>query len=99
MRENVVEKALVQASLQAQGRSYKWVSPGVTGVPDRIVCKQIPPEHQSLVAQYIRFVELKAPGAKPQARQLSVHGELKSLGFVVSVIDTQWAAQKLLEEM
>ncbi len=99
MRESEVESALKRACLQANGRSYKWISPGQTGVPDQVVLKPIPAEHQTLVSRYIRFVELKAPNQTPRARQTRVHDELRQLGFTVDVADTCWAAEKLMERM
>lgn len=61
------------------GRAYKFVSPGNSGVPDRMVC---------LPGGRIAFVELKAPGKKPTAMQERQHNLLRSLGFYVQVIDS-----------
>ena len=65
----------------------KFVSPGRIGVPDDILLKPIPPEHQELVARYFRFVEYKKPNETPRASQLRRHKELRDLGFTVDVID------------
>lgn len=72
----------------AQGNlMLKFVSPGRIGVPDDILLKPIPPEHQELVARYFRFVEYKKPKGEPRSSQLRRHKELRDLGFAVDVID------------
>jgi hypothetical protein len=62
------------------GRAFKWISPGNTGVPDRIIIMR----HAR-----IAFVELKAPGKTPTPIQLAMHAILKHFGFEVKVIDTK----------
>ena len=78
MREKEVEKKLVQAVKARSGICPKWVSPGFDGVPDRIVL---------LPKGKIGFVEVKAPGEKPQPLQKARHGMLQRLGFLVFVLD------------
>lgn len=60
MSEKELEKLFVQEVRKAGGNAYKFVSPGQTGVPDRLVV--FPGNH-------IGFVELKAPGKKPRPDQ------------------------------
>lgn len=79
MKEQIIEKYLTHKIKCAGGKSYKWVSPGNNGVPDRIV---IFPNGK------IVFVELKAPGKVPTAYQQLVHRELKRLNCEVVVIDS-----------
>lgn len=55
MRENVIERQLVMAVKKMGGMAVKFVSPGLDGVPDRIVL---------LPDKKMAFVELKAPGKK-----------------------------------
>lgn len=50
LRERDVEKMLVQGVKKLSGIAYKWVSPGNSGVPDRIVI---------LPGGRVIFVELK----------------------------------------
>jgi hypothetical protein len=57
MRESKIEKAHKRAIENEGGRSYKWVSPGCTGVPDLIDLKPIPEKHRAIVAKYIQFNE------------------------------------------
>lgn len=76
----------------------KFVSPGFTGVPDRIVL---------IPGGRICFVELKAPGKKERPRQRYVQGLLRKLGFTVfsSVDDrkipevTAWCAREAMGEV
>ncbi len=51
MRESKIEKRLTDGVKKMGGKAYKWVSPGNSGVPDRIV---ILPGHRPI------FVELKS---------------------------------------
>mgnify|MGYP001603998362 CR=1 FL=1 len=55
MRESGIEKRLKKEIEKIGGKALKFVSPGVIGVPDRIVL--LP--HGKII-----FVELKAPGKK-----------------------------------
>lgn len=70
-----------------RGISYKFVSPARRAVPDRLDLRPIPPEHQAIVARYVRFTECKRPGEKPTPAQLREHTFLRSLGFTVDVVD------------
>ena len=78
MRESEIETAW-RKHYRAMGYLLlKWVSPGFTGVPDRIL---LGPNG------LIKFIEFKAPGEKPTVRQAKVHELLRSFGFEVEVID------------
>lgn len=57
VREEVIERHLVNEVKKAGGIAYKFTSPGRRGVPDRIVL---------LPNGKIIFVECKAPGEKPR---------------------------------
>lgn len=87
MRERVIEEYLRNRVKAEGGRAYKFVSPGNTGVPDRIV---LMPEGR------IVFVELKAPGKKPTALQKLQHKRIQDLGFKVLVIDSKEKVDKLI---
>lgn len=86
-RESTIEKADRKRHKDQGNLMLKFVSPGRVGVPDNIVLKPIPPEHQALVAKYIRFAEYKKPKGVPRSAQLRRHQELRDLGFAVDVID------------
>lgn len=89
MRESNIEKYLTNEMKKVGGKSYKWISPGNSGVPDRIV---IFPSGQIL------FVELKAPGKVPTAYQQLVHRELKRLNCEVLVINNKKQIDELIQK-
>lgn len=78
MRESKIERQLAVAVKKMGGMAVKFVSPGLNGVPDRIVL---------LPGRKIAFVELKAQGKKPRALQEKRKRQLEALGFPVYVID------------
>ena len=90
MRERVVEQALVKAVHNRGGYCPKWVSPGLDGVPDRIVL---------LPGGKIGFVELKAPGEKPRRLQMARMGQLQRLGHKSFVCDRIELIEGILDEI
>ena len=78
MREKVIEQKLVQAVKDRGGICPKFVSPGFDGMPDRLVF---------LPGRHFGLVEVKAPGEKPRALQVSRHRLLKKLGFHTYILD------------
>lgn len=80
MRENVIEAYLRDRVKEIGGKAYKFVSPGNSGVPDRLVL---------LPVGRCIFVELKAPGKDPTLKQLLQHKKIGALGFKVSLIDSK----------
>ena len=72
MREADIEAKLRKAVERAGGRCLKWVSPGTTGVPDRIIL---------MPGGRVYFAETKAPGKHERARQEYVQRKLSALGF------------------
>ena len=90
MKEQSIEYSLRDAVKGAGGVCWKFVSPGTSGVPDRIIL--MPQGHMA-------FVEVKSPGEKPRALQLSRHRLLKQLGFKVYVLDNKADIQKIIEEV
>jgi hypothetical protein len=78
VRENEIERRLAVSVKKMGGMAVKFTSPGLDGVPDRIVL---------LPGKKIAFVELKAPGKKPRPLQEKRMRQLKSLGFPVYVVD------------
>jgi hypothetical protein len=79
LEESKIENRLKKEIELIGGKALKFVSPGMSGVPDRIVL--LP--HGRIV-----FIELKAPGKKPRPIQIKRIKELKDLGFDVRVIDS-----------
>ncbi|OKP02580.1 VRR-NUC domain-containing protein [Xenorhabdus eapokensis] len=80
IREDVIEKYLVNEVKKTGGIAYKFISPGRRGVPDRIVV---------LPSGRVVFVECKAPDEKPRPEQLREHERLRALGHEVVVLDSK----------
>ena len=78
MLEKEIERKLVNAVRNAGGMCPKYVSPGMDGMPDRLVL---------MPGGRLAFVETKAPGKKPRPLQLHRHAQLRALGFDVFVVD------------
>lgn len=78
MEESKIEKRLKKEIELIGGKALKFISPGMNGVPDRIVL---------LPQGRVVFVELKAPGKKLRAIQELRKKQLEKLGFRVEVID------------
>lgn len=76
MLESEIERKLKNKIRRlGNGVKYlKFVSPGFSGVPDRIVL---------LPGGHVIFVELKKPGKTERKRQRYVQGLLRKLGFEV----------------
>lgn len=88
MRERTVEAALRKAVEDEGGLCLKWVCPGHTGVPDRMIL---------FPGGVIAFVELKRPGAKVKAGGLQEwwQEKLAGLGFSCCEISTVEQAAQL----
>ncbi len=90
MREKQIEAKLVKAVKAVGGICPKLVSPGMDGMPDRLVF---------LPDGKFCMVEVKAPGEKPRSLQLSRHRLLQSLGFRVYVLDDPAQIGGVLDEI
>ncbi len=88
--EKRVEEALSRAVKRLGGMAVKFVSPGLDGVPDRIVL---------LPGGKVAFVELKAPGKKTRPLQEKRKRQLEGLGFPVYVIDSLGQIGGVLDEI
>ncbi len=78
MREKSIERRLVRAVRDSGGLALKFVSPGMAGVPDRLVL---------FPGGKAACCEVKAPGEKPRPLQVHRMGQLRALGFRVYVVD------------
>lgn len=89
-KENKIESAYVASVYAMGGESYKFVSPGRRGVPDRLTLLPISdPLHREIVSQYVEFVECKAsPGDSPRKEQTYEIAFIKRLGFKARVVDS-----------
>lgn len=79
MREQALEQKIVSSIKAKNGMCFKWVSPGFTGVPDRIAV---------MPGGRIIFIEVKRPDGKGRlsTRQKRVGDQLRALGCVVLTV-------------
>ncbi len=89
MRERDIESHLVRC-VRAKGgecRKVKWIAH--SGAPDRVV----------FIGTRTAFVELKAPGKKPEKHQLREHARLRARGLYVVIIDSLEGVEQLCDEL
>lgn len=89
MRESKIEKLLKRKVEEKGGLCLKWVSPGQTGVPDRII---LMPNGK------IRFVELKRPGEKVSPVQKAMAKEFINRCLVIYILDSEDAVEWFCDE-
>ena len=90
MDERVVEQMLKRRveSMVPGAMCLKFVSPGYSGVPDRLIL---------LPGGQVIFAELKRPGEYPRQRQVYVQSQIRKLGFVVAgCVDSPEAVQEVV---
>lgn len=90
MRESTVERKLVTEAKKRGGFALKFVSPGLDGVPDRLVL---------FPGGRVAFVELKAPGKKMRPLQVMRAEQLRALGFRVYCVDNIGMIGGVLDEI
>ena len=88
MREKIIERALTVACRKRDGVALKFISPGVDGVPDRIVL---------FPGGRVAFIELKAPGEKMRPLQEKRKRQLVRLGFRVYCVDEMRQIEEVLD--
>ena len=76
----------IDAGGAAGGLAIKWVAPGLSGVPDRVVL---------LPGGQVFFAEIKAPGKRLTALQQQIIGMMRDLGAHVYVVDSMEAVDAL----
>lgn len=90
MRETRLERRFKKEIERRGGRALKFISPGMRGVPDRLV---LLPGGQAV------FVEMKAPGEKPTPLQEKRADDLRKLGFQVYCIDSITTIDEFIREV
>ena len=90
VREKEIEQKLVKAVKALDGLCIKFTSPGMDGVPDRLV---LMPKGK------IAFIELKATGKKPRPLQIKRMEQLMKLGFPCFVLDDIKLIGGMLDEI
>lgn len=89
MRERDIEKYLVQQAKALQGEVRKVTFIGHRGAPDRLLMAP---------KGILVWVELKAPGKKPEPHQLREHERMRKMGQRVEVIDSLEGVDELMKE-
>lgn len=90
MRESTIERYLCRQVELRQGRAYKWASPGLRGVPDRLVF---------LPGGRLLAVEVKAPGKTSTVLQARMQEQLRGFGLEVAVVASFSDVDNLFSEM
>lgn len=90
MEESRVERWVTDRIRRMGGRSYKWVSPGNEGVPDRIYL---------LPGGRIIFAELKAEKGRLSKLQEAQIRKIRSLGFTCEVIRGREGAEEFVRNL
>lgn len=90
MREKNLESKLAAEVRRRGGLAPKFVSPGLDGVPDRLIL---------LPGGRAAFAELKAPGKTLRPLQAVRKRQLEALGFRVFVIDSTEQIGGVLDEL
>ena len=89
MNEKLIERKLREGVKRKGGLALKFVSPGFTGVPDRIIL---------LPSGKICFAEIKTTGEEPTPRQQLVIEQFRDFGFQVEIIDSQESLTNFLTD-
>lgn len=90
MSEREIEQLFRDAVRREKGCAYKFVSPGMSGVPDRLVV---------LPGNKIGFVEIKAPGKEPRPEQLYQIRRLEKMGCYAAVLDDPSKIDVIIQEI
>ena len=90
LRESSIERKLVTEVKKRGGLAVKFVSPGLDGVPDRLVL---------FPGGKLAFVELKAPGKTMRPLQEKRARQLTALGFQVYCVDNKEKIGGVLDEI
>ena len=85
-RENKIEDRLRLGVKALGGVCAKWISPGFSGVPDRIV----------QIKGHTIFVETKTPDGDLSQAQIRAHRLLRSAGASVSCVTCQYEVDSFL---
>ena len=96
MRERDIERYLVKRVRELGGevRKVQWI--GRRGAPDRLVMLAPTRDRFGDLQSPTIWVELKAPGVKPEAHQLREHVRMRKMGQRVVVVDSLEAVEELL---
>ena len=79
---------------ELHGKSYKFISPGNDGVPDRVAI--LPRKGREAL---VRFVEMKRPGGVLRRIQVFRRAEMRNLGAVCSTLYSREDVDAWVAEM
>lgn len=88
-RESNIEKSVVKYAISKGWLPYKWSSPSVRGVPDRLFFKN----------GFVLMVEFKSVKNKCTPLQDHVHAKLLAAGFFVHVIKSEEDGRSLIDKL
>jgi len=89
VRENRVETYLKKQIKLLGGQSFKWVSPGLHGVPDQIV----------ILKGVVWFVEVKTLDGKLSIQQARRRKDLQNLDANVTVVHGNQSVDKFINKL
>jgi hypothetical protein len=88
--EKEIEKLLVKEVKKLGGFCWKFVSPGIVGVPDRLAL---------LAKNKVAFIEVKKEGETLRPIQRKRKKQLENLGFKVYVLDSKEQVKEIIDEL
>lgn len=88
--EKYLEQIFTKEVKKLEGLALKFISPGMAGVPDRLVLMK---------GGQVAFVEIKAPGKKMRPLQIIRKTQLQALGFSVYLLDSKEKIGEILDEI
>lgn len=89
MRENQIEKYLFEKAKEVGALPWKFTSPGMRGVPDRVIV---------FIGGWTVFVELKRPGGSLRRQQEYRIKQLRDRGALARVISNKDGVDKLIND-
>ena len=87
--EGRIEEHLLKKCKENKILCWKFTSPSLNGVPDRIL----------MYDGQVIFVELKAPGEEPRPDQKAVHRMMQKQHVTVLVSDNNNTSDKIVQEL
>lgn len=90
MKESELERKFKQQVEKEGAKVFKFVSPGLAGVPDRVILAY---------GAKTYFAEIKRPGQHLRPLQVYRKKQLEKLGYKVFVIDSVTAISDFIEFM
>lgn len=87
MNEKLIEKKLREAVRKLGGKALKFSSPYETGYPDRLIL---------MPGGRTYWAELKTTGKKATPKQLLRQAELRELGYIAEIINSEETLKNFL---